>query len=246
MRSSNPFYRGLRRGEAVYEAGYAVATYKGVGLKIGYFLLLSILSGVGAFALLNFNPELLATLLYPALIISVIMPLIAFFFPKSTAITGSIYCVAEGLLLGTITVFLEQLMPGLFAAALLTTLAIVGVIAVIYLTGLVKVTNAFVRIVMMVTFSLLLAYLAMWIFSLIFPNIFAAVFSNFWISLLISFLLVAVACFYLLLDMRVIRDTVEAEAPKYLEWRAAFGLVFTTLWLYFRVLLLIATIAGDR
>jgi len=48
--------------------------------------------------------------------------------------------------------------------------------------------------------------------------------------------------------MENIRQIVEGGQPKFLEWFASFGLIFTVIWLYMEILPLMVRIllAGDR
>jgi len=56
----------------------------------------------------------------------------------------------------------------------------------------------------------------------------------------ISLLIVGVAAFNLLLDFDFVERGVEAGAPRYMEWYAAFGLLVTLIWLYLELLRLLA------
>ena len=47
-------------------------------------------------------------------------------------------------------------------------------------------------------------------------------------------------------DFDFIEKGVERGAPKQLEWRAAFGLMVTLIWLYIKILELLAKIASRR
>ena len=46
--------------------------------------------------------------------------------------------------------------------------------------------------------------------------------------------------FSLVLDFDFIENAVEVQAPKYMEWFAAFGLVVTLVWLYVEILRLLS------
>jgi uncharacterized YccA/Bax inhibitor family protein len=56
----------------------------------------------------------------------------------------------------------------------------------------------------------------------------------------VSLLIVGVAAFNLLLDFDFVERGVEAGAPRYMEWYAAFGLLVTLVWLYLELLRLLA------
>ncbi len=47
------------------------------------------------------------------------------------------------------------------------------------------------------------------------------------------------AAFNLMLDFDLIERGVQARAPKYMEWYAAFGLMVTIIWMYIEILRLL-------
>ena len=51
--------------------------------------------------------------------------------------------------------------------------------------------------------------------------------------------MVAIAALNLVLDFDFIENGVEAGAPKFMEWYAAFGLMVTLIWLYLEILKLL-------
>ena len=57
---------------------------------------------------------------------------------------------------------------------------------------------------------------------------------------------IAIGALCLVADFDFIERGVERGAPKQMEWRAAFGLMITLIWLYLEVLELLAKIAASR
>ena len=55
-----------------------------------------------------------------------------------------------------------------------------------------------------------------------------------------SLVVVGVAALNLILDFDLIETGVEARAPRYMEWYAAFGLLVTLVWLYLEMLRLLS------
>ena len=56
---------------------------------------------------------------------------------------------------------------------------------------------------------------------------------------------ILLASLFLVSDFSMIDSCVKEGYPKEYEWSAAFGLVFTVLWLYLRILELIIRLTGD-
>ena len=64
------------------------------------------------------------------------------------------------------------------------------------------------------------------------------------LGILFSLFVVGIASLCLVADFDFIERGVERGAPKQLEWRAAFGLMVTLIWLYLEILELLAKIAA--
>ena len=61
-----------------------------------------------------------------------------------------------------------------------------------------------------------------------------------------SLFVIGIGALCLVADFDFIEKGVERGAPKQLEWRAAFGLMITLIWLYLEVLRLLAKVALSR
>jgi uncharacterized YccA/Bax inhibitor family protein len=60
------------------------------------------------------------------------------------------------------------------------------------------------------------------------------------ISILLSLVICGIAAFNLLLDFDLIERGIREEAPAWMSWFAAFGLMVTVVWLYLEILRLLA------
>ena len=58
-------------------------------------------------------------------------------------------------------------------------------------------------------------------------------------------ILCLLASLFLISDFSVIDACVKEGYPKEYEWSAAFGLVFTVIWLYLKILDLLIRLTGD-
>ena len=67
---------------------------------------------------------------------------------------------------------------------------------------------------------------------------------NFWISLGMTILSIIIASLFLISDFATIDHVVENHMPAKYEWMAAFGLAFTVLWIYVKILDLLIQIVG--
>jgi uncharacterized YccA/Bax inhibitor family protein len=61
-----------------------------------------------------------------------------------------------------------------------------------------------------------------------------------------SLFVVGLAAFNLLLDFDFIENAAASQAPKYMEWYGAFGLMVTLIWLYLEILRLLMKLASQR
>jgi uncharacterized YccA/Bax inhibitor family protein len=72
------------------------------------------------------------------------------------------------------------------------------------------------------------------------------VFASSPIGIAFSVFVVGVAAFNLLLDFDFIEEGARYEAPKYMEWYGAFGLLVTLIWLYLEILRLLRKLQDRR
>ena len=118
--------------------------------------------------------------------------------------------------------------------------------AILFTTGVVRVTKKF-RMVMLTLFISVIAISLITLIASFIPftrGIVSAIMGNFWVSVGISVIYIVIAALFLISDFAVIQSAVENQLPKKYEWQAAFGLAFTVLWIYLKVLQLLITIFG--
>ena len=256
----------MRRLDKVNEyADDNAATFGGITGKTIYFLLFSV---VGIFLqlilaktlaggqLVNFNIKGFEVSLYMyeifallgATILAIIFQLLAFFARGTTPVTGALYCVTQGYFISFLVFKVLRGFEYLGALALLITMLIVVVMAVLYSTGIIRVTKKF-RMVMLTLFITVIAVSLFTFIGSFIPftqPMIAALRQNFVLSIVFGVIFIIIAALFLICDFNTIDHVVNDRLPKKYEWQAAFGLSFTVLWLYLNVLDQIITIAGHN
>ncbi len=164
-----------------------------------------------------------------------------YFKPHLAKILGPIYAVAQGFFLGAISKGYETYYDGIVVQAAGATIAVFGVMLVLYKTGIIKVTDRFRRIVVGATLGIMVFYgvcLLIRLFAgadsisfLASPSLLGIGFSLF---------VAGLAAMNLALDFDFIDRGVEQGLSKDFEWYAAFGILVTVVWLYLEILRLLA------
>ncbi|MGB4180615.1 MAG: Bax inhibitor-1/YccA family protein [Bacilli bacterium] len=241
FRSHNPVYRRALNETESLDKTYAASTYAGVARKALFYIALVLVGAFGGLALMVANTELFVTMLIISLFTTTIFALFAFLIPSAAKVFGSLYCLAEGLLVGVVSLAFEAVAPGVVLAALLSTVVVLTLVVTLFLTGTVKVTSKFIRFLMIFALSILVTMLLLWIISL-----FIQIEFDFRIMAVVSGIMIFLCTLYLFFDLEMIRRVVEGGAPKFFEWYVAFGLVFTLVWLYMEILPLLARLMMRR
>lgn len=160
-----------------------------------------------------------------------------------------IFAVAEGLMLGGISTWYNTYAvingwDGIVLQAVVATMTTFGVMLTLYLTGVIKVTKRFTRVLMVAAVSYIVLALA---------SLVAAMFGvgggwGFYgvdgIGIIISIAGVAIASFFLALDFEAIKQGVAMGLPERESWRMAFGLLITLVWIYLEFLRMFAILSG--
>ncbi|MEK7411713.1 MAG: Bax inhibitor-1/YccA family protein [Planctomycetota bacterium] len=232
----------------VSNVGSNVMTVDGTVTKTG-FLLVILLATVGLMwnAFWNggaIDMKAVMPWLIGGSIGGLILALVGMFAPRWAMLTGTLYAVAQGLVIGGLTMFFES-MPayhGLaLTAAAFTAATLIGML-ILYRTGIIKATPGLIKGIIMATAGLMLGIGILFLLNLfgIGGGIVATLYGNGPIGIGFSVLCVGLAAFNLIVDFHVIEEGAKHNAPKYMEWVGAFGLLVTLVWLYIEILRLLA------
>lgn len=186
------------------------------------------------------------------ILIDIITPFLAFFIRPTIPVTGTIYSVAQGMLVGYITVALAPQYKFISLLAAIITLSLVGVMLFVYAKRIIKVTARFRGIVAALFFGIILSGIIYFLLNLI-PavrnsGLFSGVNSfmgNPAVTIVMSVVFIILACLFMLADFDTIENCVNNRMDKKYEWMAAWGLAYTVLYIYFKILNLLLTIFGN-
>ena len=260
---SNPIMRRLDNVTEVDETNSA--TYKGIAVKTAFFLLFCVAGILLQLALVNtlsageliefsvrgFDVSMYSYELYAligSVILAIVFQLMAFFAKATTPVTGALYCVTQGYMISFLIFKVLRGYEYLGALALAITLTIVLVMSILYATGAIRVTKKFKMVMLTLFVTSIASSILVFIGSLI-PatrELVAAITGNIVFSLVSGVIFIIIAALFLICDFDTIDHVVSDKLPKKYEWAAAFGLAFTVLWLYLKVLDIIMTIAGNK
>ena len=180
-------------------------------------------------------------------IFGIIMQLLAIFAPVTTPVTGALYSATQGYFISFMVFTLLKGYEYLGLLALVITIAIVLVMSILYTTGTIRATKKF-RTVMLTLFGTMIAVSILSFIGYLIPltrTFVGNILGHFWISLGLTLLSIIIASLFLISDFAAIEQVVENRMPAKFEWSAAFGLAFTVLWIYVKVLDLLIQIVGN-
>lgn len=259
--ASNPIMRRLDRVDEYSDD--SSATYGGITIKTLFFLLFSVAGvilqlimsstlatgqsfdiKISGFTTTLYTGEAIA--LGASVVLAIVFQLLAFFAKPTTPVTGALYCVTQGYFISFLIFKVLKGYEYLGALALAITFTIIAIMAALYTKGIIKVTKKF-RMVMLTLFITMIAVTLLSVIGYFIPftrPLVESLRQNLVLSIGVSVIFIIIAALFLICDFNTIDHVVKDKLPKKYEWQAAFGLSFTVLWLYLKVLDLIMTIAG--
>jgi uncharacterized YccA/Bax inhibitor family protein len=252
--TSNPaFANDMFAGyEQVYGAPRSTTmTIQGTAVKT--MVLLAVLAGTATWSWKAFAAGDIG---YGTVMVSVlgglITAMITIFKPTAAPITAPIYAAVEGVFVGAISQIIQiryqDKFPGaggIVMQAVSLTAGVLFVMMFVYATRLIRVTAKLQMAIVAATGALALFYMVAILLSFFgFGTL--GVFTASPIGIGFSLFVVGLAAFNLLLDFDFIEKSAQHEAPKYMEWYGAFGLLVTLVWLYVEILRLLSKLADRR
>jgi len=221
-------------------------SYEGVIAKTSGMIILAFLTAVPGYMFFNF-----AGLMVSA-IGGMILGLVLAFKKTTTPALAILYAAVEGYFLGSLSQYIETAfdVPGAALQALLATACTFAVCLWLYRSGRVRYTPKLQKFLMIGGISYLL-------FSLV--NIGMMLFGatdSAWglrtdveimglpLGVLIGAFAVILGCISLIGDFDFVDNGVKNGLPAEYDWKAAFGIVVTLVWLYIEFLRIIAILQG--
>jgi uncharacterized YccA/Bax inhibitor family protein len=163
------------------------------------------------------------------------------FKPHLARFTGPLYALLEGLVLGAISRVYEEQWNGIVLQAVVITVLVLGAMAFLYATRIIKVTDRMRRIVIGATLALAAFYLISLLASLVGLTV-PLIWDAGPFGILFSVAVCGLAAFNLALDFDLAERGVQEGLPKEMEWFCGFALMVSLVWLYLEVLRLLGKI----
>ena len=249
MRSGNPALKDntfldLGSGTLVRNDGGAM-TLNGAVNKTAILLVLTLAGALFTWAQFSAamaagNPGAVMPYVWGGAIGGFVVALVTIFKKTWSPYTAPLYAVLEGLFLGAVSAMFELRFPGIVMQAVGLTFGTLAALLLAYRSGLIKATENFKLGVVAATGGIALLYLVNIGMRLFGFEGMGFIHEGSTIGILFSVGVVIVAALNLVLDFDFIENGVEQQAPKYMEWYAAFSLLVTLVWLYLEILRLLS------
>ena len=249
MRSGNPALKDttfLDLGSGTIVSGDTGAmTLNGTVNKTAMLLVITLVGAMyswsqAATALASGETGMLMPLALGGAIGGFIVALVTIFKKTWAPVTAPLYAGLEGLFLGAISAIFEMRYPGIVMQAVGLTFGTLAALLMAYRSGLIKATENFKLGVVAATGGIALLYLVNIGMRLFGFEGMGFIHEGSTLGILFSVGVVIVAALNLVLDFDFIENGVQQQAPKYMEWYAAFGLLVTLVWLYLEILRLLS------
>ena len=185
---------------------------------------------------IDFNYSIPA-LAWGGMILGIGLTFLLMFKPHLAKYIAPAYALAEGFFIGAISRMYETFYDGIVVQAAGATIAVFGVMLVLYRTRIIKVTDRFRRIVVSATIGIMVFYgVCMLIRLFAGPDSVSFLSSPSLLGIGFSVFVAGLAAFNLALDFDFIERGAQQGLDKNFEWYAAFGLLVTIIWLYLEML----------
>ena len=229
-------FQGITSGE--------VMTIRGTMNKFGVLFMLMLASTL--FAWTQFykgsDPK---PLVIGATVAMIILSIAMMVKKQWSPVLAPLYAIVLGLMVGSISALYDYAFttkyPGIVMQAVGLTLVVAIVMFVLYYTRIIKVTEKFKSVIIIATSAIMIFYLIKFIAGTVFnTTIGAFTMASTPIGIGFSVVVSVLAALNLLLDFDMIEQGAKKQVPKFMEWYAAGGLLFTLVWLYLEILRLLS------
>lgn len=223
----------------VAQTGEQVMTARGAVNKTFGLLAIVLLMGSFSWNYAANNPELAQTISIGGAIAGFITALVIIFKQTTAPYLAPLYAIFQGLFLGAISMFFDNMFEGIVMQAIMLTVGVLLVMLSLYKTGIIKVTEKFKMGLLAATGAVVLIYGLTFLLSFFGVQI-PYIHGSGTVGIIFSGVVIVIASLNLVLDFDFFEKGEKMQLPQYMEWYGAFGLMVTLIWLYLEILRLLA------
>lgn len=238
------------------ETAPGMMTIRGTAIKTGFMLAICVTSAM--FAWSSFYPMAQKGNMggvFPWMMGSalggMVVALIITFKMTAAPFLAPIYAALQGVVIASMSLFLAAQVSkkdgalaidtGMIFQAASLTFGIAGAALIAYASGLVRLSGAVQKMIVVATGGVALYAVAMMLLNGVFnmgmPNLWSSASP---LGIGFSLFVIGLASFTLVMDYQVIDEGARSGQPKYMEWYGAFALTVTLVWLYIEILRLLS------
>ena len=219
-------------------------TIQGTLNKFGLLFMLSLGTAALAWKVFVSNINIVPHF-YISAIGALIIAVVICFRVQWSPFLAPLYALLKGFAVGAISAVynyrFEKIAPNLVMQAVFITFGVVIAMFFLYKFRIIKATETFKSVIITATTGIFFFYLiAFGLQAFGIPIPFLHEGST--IGILFSLFVVALAALNLILDFDMIEQGSRRNAPKFMEWYGAFGLLVTIVWLYLEILRLLSKV----
>jgi uncharacterized YccA/Bax inhibitor family protein len=178
-------------------------------------------------------------------ILGLVSCLVTVFKKEWSPVTAPVYAVCQGMTLGGVSAVMNASYPGVALQACLLSFGVLFALLGAYRFGWIRASERFKAVVVAATLGVGLVYLVSMVANLFGASI-PFIHGSGDFALIFSMAVIVIAAMNLILDFSFIEEAAAANAPKYMEWYAAFGLMVSLIWLYMEILRLLVNLSRRR
>ena len=262
---SNPVLSRL--GKITERSETNAATYSGIAVKTSYFLLITLVGMIAQLlvnAMLANEPVWQTIQLYEkftvtlsqketvilgvVLVLGLVCELVGIFARRTIPVTGTLYSMSQGYVISFLVFKVLKGYEYLGLEALLLTIAVVAVMSWLYSTGTIKNDKKY-RTVLLALLLGSVGFSVLGFIGYLIPatrTYVQTMMQNALLTIALDVVGLLIAALFLISDFSMIDTCVQEGYPKDFEWAAAFGLVFTVIWIYLKILDLLIQLSGKK
>jgi uncharacterized YccA/Bax inhibitor family protein len=198
------------------------------------------------FMLSNFEIDKLYPISLGAGIIGFIVALITIFKPNTAKFTSIPYALLQGVFISGISLYAEQMYPGIILQAIIGTAVLFFTVLTLYAKGILRATPLFRKVMILSMVGIFGIYLVNILLNVFTSMSIPFVHEGGFIGIGFSLFVVVIASLSFVLDFDFIDKMVIRKSPSDYEWYSSFSLLVGLVWLYIELIRLLMKIRSNN